>query len=145
MEKEELLKEKIREGFVPCFNDGCQRREHCLRWQAREYVRTEPWVATCINPANPEATGDTCLMYRDDKKVRIAYGFTRLLDQLPRRTGRLLMADIIAQHNRTYAYEFRNGTRPIPPRMQEDIADTCRRAGYTAPVAFDRYEEGYEW
>ena len=145
MEDQELLKEKIEQGFLPCFNHACERRESCLHWLGRVYVSTNSWVVECINPANPEACGNSCIMYRDDKKVRIAYGFTRLLDQLPRRTGRILMADIIAQHNRTYAYEYRNGTRPIPPRMQEDIADTCRLASYTAPITFDRYEEGYEW
>lgn len=145
MEDQELLKEKIEQGFLPCFNHACEWRESCLHWLGRVYVSTNSWVVECINPANPEATGDTCIMYRLNKKVRVAFGFTRLLDQLPRRTGRILMADIIAQHNRTYAYEYRNGTRPIPPRMQEDIADTCRLAGYTAPITFDRYEEGYEW
>jgi hypothetical protein len=145
MEKRELLKKKIYEGFVPCFNDGCQRHEHCLRWQARECVNNVPWVTTCINPANPEASGDTCIMYRDDQLVRMAYGFTKLLDELPKKAGRSLMATVIGQHNRTYAYEYRNGSRPIPPAMQDDIADTCRRLGYTAPVVFDRYAEDYEW
>ena len=145
MEDQELLKEKIEQGFLPCFNHACERRESCLHWLGRVYVSTNSWVVECITPANPEACGNSCIMYRLNKKVRVAFGFTRLLDQLPRRTGRILMADIIAQHNRTYAYEYRNGTRPIPPRMQEDIADTCRLAGYTAPITFDRYEEGYEW
>lgn len=139
---EKLLKEKIEQGFIPCFNSGCPRHEHCLRWQGREFVRASQQAITCVNPL---VSGDDCAMFIRDEKVRMALGFERLLEQLPRNIGKALMQNVINNCNRTYAYEHRNGTRPIPPALQQHIIDFCRRQGWQGPVDFDAYEDQYDW
>ena len=136
------MKEKIEQGFIPCFNSGCPRHEHCLRWQGREFVIASQQAITCVNPL---VSGDDCAMFIRDEKVRMALGFERLLEQLPRNIGKALMQNVINNCNRTYAYEHRNGTRPIPPALQQHIIDFCRRQGWQGPVDFDAYEDQYDW
>ena len=130
---------------MTCHNDSCQQREHCRRWLGRVYEDPHPLVCQYVSMSNPAVGGPHCPMFRSDEKVRMAVGFTRLLSQLPRSQGNDLMAWMKAECHRTYAYEYRNGTRPIPPSLQQRIADRCRQLGWEQPVEFDRYYEEYEW
>ena len=41
--------------------------------------------------------------------------------------------------------EYRNGTRLIPPALQEKIRDLFRANGWTGEVTFDGYVEDYDW
>lgn len=141
----EMLKEKVAQGFTACFDSSCPLHEHCMRWQGRVYVKSRPLVVTVVNQANPQVGGPQCLMYSHDEPVRMAYGFTALLNILPRGAGRHLLARIIDTYHRTYAYEYRNGTRPMPPLIQHQIEQWCRELGWEGPVDFDRYSEEYEW
>ena len=145
MEYSELLKEKISRGFTPCFNDGCTLHEHCKRWQGKDYVSTKPLVTSSVNLTNPHVGGKDCIMFSADERVHMAHGFIGLLNLMPRGAGKKLMDCIIAAYCRTYAYEFRNGTRPITPQMQEEITAVCRHLGWQQPVEFDSYSDEYEW
>ena len=137
-----LLKKRIEQGFIPCYTSGCPRREHCLRWQGREFINPRQLAVTCVNPS---IDGNACPMYRSDEKVRMAIGFRHLLDQLPHQTGKALMQNLISVCNRTYAYMHRNGSRPIPPSLQQHITDFCHSHGWQGSVDFDAYEEQYGW
>ena len=142
MTDRKLLKEKIGQGFIPCFNSDCPRHEHCLRWHGREFVNTKQLVVRCVNPA---ISGDDCLMFSLDEKVHMALGFKGLLGQLPHNMGKALMQSVVSVTNRTYAYEHRNGKRPIPPDLQQHIINFCRRQGWQQPVDFDAYDDQYDW
>lgn len=52
---------------------------------------------------------------------------------------------IISRYCRTYYFEFRNGTRVIPPALQQEIRNLFLKIGWKEPVEFDSYEEDYEW
>ena len=145
MEHQELLKEKVESGFVTCRNDSCRQREHCLRWLGQVYEDPQPLVCKYVNMSNPAVGGEQCPMYRQDQKVRLAIGFVHLLCQLPRNKSNALMAWIKSECHRTYAYEYRNGTRPIPPSLQQLIIEKCRQLGWEEPVEFDGYIDEYEW
>ena len=145
MEQKELLKKKLEEGFVPCQNSGCECREKCRRWLAREWVLTSPLTMVWVNEANPKVGGERCPMFMKDEKERMAFGFENLLKTMPRGLSDELIKELKGRYNRTYYYEYRNGSRPIPPLMQADIENLCRSLGYNAPVVFDRYEEGFLW
>ena len=140
-----LLKEKIQSGFTPCLNDNCQLREHCRRWLGRKYISTTAMVVTTVNTGNPLMGGPHCAMFRSDEPARMAYGFTQLLDVMPRKDSKLLFERMVRIYRRTYAYEYRNGTRPLTPEMQQQIAGWCRELVYLAPVVFDKYDDAYEW
>jgi len=40
---------------------------------------------------------------------------------------------------------YRNGSRLIPPALQEDIRNLFRTNGWTEEVKFDGYVEDYDW
>ena len=145
MEDIELLRTKVENGFTPCFNDRCPLHGHCLRWQGRQFVSNTVLVTTVVNLSNPAIGGEQCPIYIPDKPVQMAYGFVNLLDSMPSKLAKQLMDWMKTVCNRTYAYEYRNGSRPISPSLQRMIADKCEQLGFTAPIVFDGYREEYEW
>ncbi len=139
-----MIREKVEEGFVTCHNESCRHKEHCVRWLGRVYEDPQPLVYKYVSMANPAIGGDCCPMFINDQKEHMALGFTRLLAQMPRAYGDDLMAWMKSECNRTYAYEYRNGTRPIPQRLQQRIIDCCRQLGWELPIEFDDYTDEYE-
>ena len=80
------------------------------------------------------------------QKVRFAKGMTKTFtDEMPRRVEPAVRQGIIGLTNRTYYFEYRNGSRLIPPALQEDIRNLFRTNGWTDEVEFDGYVEDYDW
>ena len=44
-----------------------------------------------------------------------------------------------------WAVEYRNGSRLIPPALQEDIRKLFRANKWEEEVTFDSYVEDYDW
>lgn len=141
---QEIVKEKMKHGLSPCYSNNCPLGEHCMRRQANHLVETYPLVMGVVNLANPNVAKEDCPMYKSDEPVRMAYGLTGLFDQLPLRDGKRLMQLLMRNSCRTYAYEFRNGTRPMTPVMQKQVEAWCREMNYERPVDFDRYDLAYD-
>ena len=81
-----------------------------------------------------------------NQKVRFAKGMLHLfIDDMPRRVEPAVRYGIIDQTNRTYYFEYRNGSRLIPPALQEHIRNLFRQNGWTGDVNFDSYVEDYDW
>ena len=66
-------------------------------------------------------------------------------DDMPKRLETAVRNGIIRKTNRTYYFEYRNGSRPIPPALQEEIRRLFRTNGWTEEVKFDSYVEDYDW
>jgi hypothetical protein len=64
---------------------------------------------------------------------------------LPKRVEPAVRYGVIGLTNRTYYFEYRNGSRLIPPALQEDIRKLFRDNGWTEEVKFDGYIEDYDW
>ena len=91
------------------------------------------------------ATTD-CPMYRNDQKVRFAKGMLHTFtNDMPKRVESDVRYGIISLTNRTYYFEYRNGSRLIPPALQEDIRNLFIENGWTGEVKFDDYVEDYDW
>ncbi len=145
MEKE-LLIEKAHEGYTVCYAEQCPLRQQCLRWQVGQYVPDTASTCRCVNLHYAGVATEGCPMYRDDRKVRFAIGMTQLFtSDMPRRVENEVRQRIIWMTNRTYYYEYRNGTRLIPPKLQQDIRDLFRDSGWACEVTFDGYVEDYNW
>ena len=87
-----------------------------------------------------------CPMYRNDQKVRFAKGMMKTFtSDMPRRVEPAVRQGVIGLTNRTYYFEYRNGSRLIPPALQEDIRNLFRTNGWTEEVKFDGYVEDYDW
>ena len=85
-------------------------------------------------------------MYRSDQKVRFAKGMLHIFTgAMHKRVESAVRYGVIGMTNRTYYFEYRNGSRLIPPALQENIRNLFRENGWTADVQFDDYVEDYDW
>ena len=141
-----LLIEKAKEGYTVCYVDNCPLRQQCLRWQVGQHVPNTKCSYWCVNPHFDNVETEQCPMFRPAEKTLWAKGMTRLLaDYMPKNVESAVRTELINRYNRTYFFEYRNGTRLIPPAMQEEIRDLFRRHGWTQEVQFDEFVEDYDW
>ena len=142
----ELLIEKAENDYTVCNVDNCPLRTQCLRWQVGQHVPNTQDKCSCVNPHYEGVATDHCPMYRSDQKVRFAQGMLQTFNSdMPKRLEPAVRSGIIALTNRTYYFEFRNGSRLIPPTLQEAIRTLFLENGWTAEVQFDGYVEDYDW
>ena len=145
MEKE-LLIEKAKAGYTVCDACECPLHTQCLRWLVGQHVPHTARTYSCVNPHFEGVATTHCPMYRNDQKVRFAKGMTHLFtNDMPKRVESTVRLSIIALTNRTYYFEYRNGSRLIPPTLQEQIRNLFRANGWTGDVKFDSYVENYDW
>ena len=138
--------EKAKNGYTVCYVENCPLREHCLRWQVRQHVPATKCTYNCVNSHFEGVATTKCPMYRNDQKVRFAKGMLHTFTgDMPKRVESAVRYDIIGMTNRTYYFEYRNGSRLIPPALQENIRNLFRANGWTGEVTFDGYVEDYDW
>ena len=137
-----LLIKKAKEGYTVCYIEECPLRTQCLRWLAGPDHSTY----RCVNPHFEGVASAECPLYRNDQKVRFAKGMLQTFnDDMPKRLETAVRNGVISKTNRTYYFEYRNGTRLIPPALQEEIRRLFRVNKWTEEVKFDSYVEDYDW
>ena len=142
----ELLIKKAQEGYTVCYVDACPLRTQCLRWQVGPHVPNTHSTYRCVNPHFEGVATTECSMYRNDQKVRFARGMLHIFTgDMPKRVEPAVRYGVIKKTNRTYYFEYRNGSRLIPPALQEDIRKLFRDNGWTEEGKFEGYVEDYYW
>lgn len=146
MTKEELFTQKAAKGYLVCYVATCPLREQCLRYAVGKYYPPTQPVVKCINSLYAGVGTDDCHFYRQGEKVQMACGITRIFtDDMPRSVEGHVRSSLRERFRRTVFFEYRNGTRLIPPDMQEYIRRLFREAGWDGEVEFDSYVEDYNW
>ena len=140
-----LLKEKAAEGYMPCLNNSCVLREHCLHWLVGCHLPEKLLVVSTVNPSHPDVANGKCSLYKDATPQRLPYGMMHIFDNIPHAKAVPIKRQLIGQMGRTFFYRLRKGTQPIPPYIEQDIAAAFRQHGCQEPPQYDRYEEGYLW
>lgn len=134
------------EYFALCFQTNCVAADHCLRSLAARDLGKEPMIIRTVNPhlVNPKG-GNTCRFFQTSEKVKIAYGFKWMMDNVPAGRIRPIRDAICSIVSRRTYYYLLNGTRPIQPDLQKKIGYILQMNGLSVPVMFDRYEQSYVW
>ena len=146
MTEQEIFRMKAEDGYAVCHAEHCPRKEHCLRWKVGQQLPDNMSTYHCVNLHFENVATEDCPLYRNAEKVMMAKGMTRIfIDEMPKRVEPFVRKKLIASHNRTYYFEYRNGSRLIPPSMQEEVRNLFREAGWNGDVSFDGYVEDYEW
>ena len=80
-----------------------------------------------------------------NKKIRVAWGFKKLYDDMPARISRAIHLNLEAIFNHSPYYRYRNQKLGLTPKQQECIRQVCRKHGWKEEIQFDRYTEEYDW
>ena len=144
MTQEEILREKS-EHYLLCYVNECSRHETCLRWLVGQQSKKEAIVTESVNPMNPEVREGKCPMYRENTTASYAIGMMHFFDQMTGQTERSIKNALIHLFSRKRFYEYRNGTRPIPPEVQKTISKVCLANGWTNEPQYDGWTEDYNW
>lgn len=143
--REQKFAVKASTSYAICYSQTCSLREHCLRWQLRDYTPKDHHMAACVNLNNPAMQTETCPMYRNDQPVRMPLGISRMYYNMPYRIERGLKRHLINYFNRKRYYEYHSGYRPVPPDHEQYIRQVIRNIGWTEPYEFNGYVEDYLW
>lgn len=90
-------------------------------------------------------SGKECPHFRTNKKIRVAWGFKNLYDDMPARIARAVHLNLEAIFSHSPYYRYRNQKLGLTPKQQECIRQVCRKHGWKEEVVFDRYTEEYDW
>ena len=146
MTEKETFANKASDGYTVCYGENCPKKAQCLRWLGGQQMPATKNFITNVNLQSKDVATDKCPHFRNRKKVKIAIGMTHIFNgDMPAKVEPFVRQRIISNHCRTYYFEYRNGSRPIMPDVQEEIRSIFREAGWNKPVEFDKYIEDYEW
>lgn len=127
--------------YTLCFNDCCAKAESCLRHSMTQYNTAKNIRLSVINPLCYPEAGKECTHFRTNKKIRVAWGFKNLYDDMPARISRAIHLNLEAVFNHSPYYRYRNQKLGLTPKQQECIRQVCRKHGWNKEIAFDRYTE----
>jgi hypothetical protein len=142
--REEIFREQA-QSYTVCHSSTCPLKAHCLRHLLSPYVPEGQHVVMSVNLSNPLMQRDGCPQYRSDEPIRMPVGFKNLYYNMPGRIERDVKDYLIHTYSRKRYYEYRNGTRIIPPDVEHIIRATLRRFGWTEEPCFDGYIEEFLW
>ena len=129
-----------------CYAEQCPIKGQCLRWKVGQEMPETTLFFHCVNPRYQDVATEHCPQFRNAEKVRMAKGMTHIFnDDMPGRVEKYVRKMLINRYCRTYYYEYRNGSRLMPPDFQEEVRRLFREAGWDKAVDFDGYVEDYEW
>ena len=146
MKEKDIFKEKAENGYTICFADNCPLKERCLHYLVGQQMSDTRSTYSCVNPCFQDVGTANCSLFRKAEKVKYAKGMMHIFnDDMPKRVEPYVRQSLISKHCHTYYYEYRNGTRLIPPAVQEEIRQYFHEAGWNGDVIFDGFIEDYEW
>lgn len=143
-----ITEKRLREQsahYLPCFISQCSRHETCLHWLTGQETTELGVNIFCVNPMNPDVKAGQCPLYRENKTVLYARGMMHFFEEMPGHMEQAIKRHLISLYTRKRFYEYRNGTRLIPPEAQQQIARICQEKGWTGPLRYDGWEEDYLW
>ena len=94
--------------YTLCFNTRCPKAENCLRHSMTQYTTAQNIRLSVINPLCYPAAGKECPHFRSNKKIRVAWGFKKLYDDMPARISRAIHLNLEAIFNHSPYYRYRN-------------------------------------
>jgi len=131
--------------YQHCFVNECPKHEHCLHWLVSQYTQRTDINIVSVNPVNAGVKAGQCELFRENIIVKYARGMKGFYLHMTGDQERRIKHLLIGIYSRKPYYEYHNGVRTIPPHMQEQIARICREEGWTGELAFNSWEEDYQW
>lgn len=130
-------------GYAFCFQDECPLADTCARRFAGRHTGGRN-CCTAVLPAARE--GGDCPYYKETRKIRGAWGFASLFDEVRAKDAPTLRRLVKAYlgGNGTY-YQYHNGNRLLTPEQQRWVLSLFAEHGYSGALGFDGYRDVYDW
>ena len=142
------MKNKLDFSQIPpswdyCFNNHCTKCEECLRYHSGSEIPDDRQRGHAIFPNAVQEDG--CPFFRADEPVQMATGFINENNPAMRQAFISLRHDIenITGGGGSY-YLYRNGSKWLTPKQQEQMRKLFVDAGYPEPT-YDRYKYSYDF
>ena len=121
-------------SYILCLNNGCSRREHCLRWLATAYAPETPLSVRAVNPRNTDVAAGRCPLFRDSKPLRMPLGLTSIYHDMPSRVERSIKNRLIAALGALLRVPRRQASRRPRHRILHPPDRPRQRLGAGTPV-----------
>ena len=131
-------------NYPVCLHDDCPQAGACLHQLAYQPLQEQCHILRLLNPRQCTKDGQ-CPHYRDSAPVRYARGFTGMQKQMYPGQYDIFKSTQVSQFGRNPYFERRKGERPLSPHEQEIVRRALRKAGVTAQLDFDSYEDSVCW
>lgn len=112
---------------------------------AGQNISSRVTSGNAIYPTALAADG-TCPYYRDNVKVKLAYGFLKIFAVVRKKDIEPLRNNIkqyLGGHG-TY-YRYNRGEKQLTPVQQKAILAICQEFGYNETLTFDKYLTDYDF
>ena len=131
-------------GYIHCAGGDCTLRAQCARHQAYERAQEDERAHYTTANLGAIRREDSCSLYEEGRRQRLAWGISRLYDELRAPDARWIRQALQSYLGRGVYYHVRQLRRALTPEEQEYIRALFDERGYAdLPLAFDRYEEVY--
>ena len=137
--------ESVPDHYTHCFNEQCDRSEKCMRRFAAQHSNSSRPVIRVISPVCFPEDVNTCSYFHPIRKIRMAWGVKKLLDNVPSKDAKALKAQIISYFGRTHYYRVYRKEHGITPEQQTVVRHLLHSKGILGEPAFDSYSEVYKW
>lgn len=135
--------EMLPPSWLFCFLGGCPKAAQCVRHLSSTVIPNDKTVGFAVLPTALKGNG--CKHFKQIRKIRAAYGFKTLFEDVKRKDDTPLRDQLkafLGSHGSYYRYH--NGTKLLTPEQQDRILAIFRRWGYTENLRFDHYKEVYD-
>ncbi|MGN0281054.1 MAG: DUF6078 family protein [Prevotella sp.] len=123
-----------------CPLSACKKSGECARYENYLKAKAEEMAYLTLN-ADMISHGENGCEHRLVRKVvRMAYGFKKLYDSIPKGNANYFWSKTKFGSESTY-YRYKGGKYPIEPYMQQQLLALVRKHGGNPSVGFDRYAD----
>ena len=136
---------KVPTDYPLCLNRQCPLASTCLRQLVEQNCSDSAEYWYIISPKRIAALQGQCPYYRPSAKVTYAKGMVNMLENMPHKQMRAVVAGLKRLFSERTYYRIRKGERLVFPAEQEKIYTLLQACGINSRPEFDDYTEDYEW
>lgn len=131
-------------SWLFCFLDVCPNADHCMRHLSGKHIPKHKTFGQSVFPT--VLKGTQCEHFKAIRKIRAAYGFDCVFQDIKRKDAKTIREKIMAYLGSHGAYyRYHHGEKRLTPEQQQWIIDLFHQYGYTENLRFDHYVEAYDF
>ena len=128
-----------------CFNENCEKRDNCLRFQTGLTIPDDVVWGNAVYPTAKK--GSQCKLYKEIRVINGAYGFKSLFSEVKQKDYTPLrdqIKDYLGGHGTFYRYN--SGDKLLTPEQQQWILNLFASYGYKKEdLAFEHYKDSIDF